>query len=268
MPVVALFALLGASPFIPSEVEGAPELGKVPWLRDFEAAVRLSRETKKPLLVLFDEVPGCDTVLGFGREVLSAPEIVAAITRDFVPVALFNNAGGADAKVLQSFGEPSWNNPVVRIIDADRKPLAPRFEGPYSLEAFQKLLAFSPSPRGGEGRGEGIPSLKKFEQVTLSAACFWECEARLGKLDAVRASRVGFLQGEEVAEVSFDSSVMNRAQFLTEAAKLECANRVFTAKEAEAIRYSEKDTKYFLRASRRSMDGLSEQEKVRLNSAR
>ncbi len=245
MPVLALFAVLGASP-------QPPELGKVSWLRDFEAAVRLSKDTKKPLLVLFDEVPGCDTVLGFGREVLSAPEIVAAITRDFVPVAIFNNVGGADAKVLQSFGEASWNNPVVRIIDADRKPLAPRFEGPYSVEAFQKVL--------GAARG--------LEKVTLSAACFWECEARLGKLEAVRASRVGFLQGEEVVEVSFDPSVMSRAQFLTEAGKLECANRVFTSKEAEALRYSEKDTKYFLRASRRSTDGLSEQEKVRLNSAR
>jgi hypothetical protein len=230
----------------------APELGKVPWLRDFDAAVKLSRETKKPLLVLFDEVPGCHTVLGFGRDVLSDPKIVEVITRDFVSVAVLNNVEGADAKVLQSFGEPSWNNPVVRIIDADRKPLAPRFDGPYSLEAFQRVLA----------------SVKANEKVTLSAACFWECEARLGKLEAVRASRVGFLQGEEVVEVEFDPSVMNRTQFLAEAGKLECANRVFTAKEAEAIRYSEKDTKYFLRSSRRSMEGLSEQEKVRLNAAR
>lgn len=228
------------------------ELGKVPWLRDFEAAVKLSRESKKPLLVLFDEVPGCSTVLGFGQEVLSDPKIVEAVTRDFVPVAVFNNVGGVDAKVLQSFGEPSWNNPVVRIIDADRKPLAARFEGPYSVEAFQRVLA--------SVRVAGT------ERVTLSAACFWECEARLGKIEAVRASRVGFLQGEEVVEVEFDPSVMSRTQLLAEAKKLECANRVFTAKEAESTRYSEKDTKYFLRGSRRSLEGLSEQEKVRLNA--
>ncbi len=245
MPVITLMAMLGAAP-------QPPELGRVPWLRDFDAAVRLSKETKKPLLVLFDEVPGCDTVLGFGREVLSDEKIVDAITKNFVPVAVFNNVGGADAKLLQSFGEPTWNNPVVRIIDADRKPLAPRFEGPYSLEAFQRVLA----------------GVRTVEKVTLSSACFWECEARLGKLEAVRASRVGFLLGEEVVEVEFDPSVMPRAQFLAEATKLECANRMFTAKEAEATRYSEKDTKYFLRSSRRSLEGLSEQEKVRLNSAR
>ena len=231
-----------------------PELGKVPWLRDFDAAVKRSRETKKPLLVLFDEVPGCETVLGFGRDVLSDPKIVETITRDFVPVAVFNNVGGADGKVLESFGEPTWNNPVVRIIDADRKPLAPRFAGPYSLEVFQRVLASVRGPTN--------------EKVTLSAACFWECEARLGKLEAVRASRVGFLQGEEVVEVEFDASVMTRAQLVAEAGRLQCANRVFSAKEAEAIRYSEKDTKYFLRGSGRPLEGLTEQEKVRLNASR
>lgn len=243
MPLLALFTLLGATP-------QPPELGRVPWLRDFDAAVKLSRETKKPLLVLFDEVPGCETVLGFGREVLSAPQIVAAIMRDFVPVAVFNNISGVDAKVLQSFGEPSWNNPVVRIVDADRKALAPRFDGPYTVEAFQKVIA----PR--------------LDKVTLSAACFWECEARLGTLEAVRASRVGFLQGEEVVEVSFDPSVMDRTRFLEAAARLDCAHRVFTREEAEGLRSSEKDTKYFLRQSRRSTSGLSEQDQVKLNSAR
>ncbi len=245
MPVLPLLTVLAASP-------QPPELGKVTWLRDFDAAVKVSRETKKPLLVLFTEVPGCHTVVGFGDEVLSDPKIVETITRDFVPVAVLNNVEGADAKVLRSFNEPSWNNPVVRIMDADRKPLAPRFDGPYSIGAFQRLLT-------------SMRVSTKTEKVTLAAGCFWECEARLGKLDAVRASRVGFLQGDEVVEVEFDTSVMNREQVIAEAGKLGCANRVFTPKEATAIRYSEKDTKYFLRGSC-SMEGMTEQEKVRLNA--
>ena len=35
------------------------ELGKVAWGRDFEQAVAESQKTGKPLMVLFDEVPGC-----------------------------------------------------------------------------------------------------------------------------------------------------------------------------------------------------------------
>lgn len=35
-----------------------PELGRVPFLRDYAAAVEQAKKEKKPLFVLFDEVPG------------------------------------------------------------------------------------------------------------------------------------------------------------------------------------------------------------------
>jgi hypothetical protein len=35
-----------------------PELGRVPFLRDYAAAVDQAKKEKKPLFVLFDEVPG------------------------------------------------------------------------------------------------------------------------------------------------------------------------------------------------------------------
>lgn len=234
-----------------------PELGKVKWERDFEAAVRRSRETKKPMLVLFDEVPGCSTVLGFGEDVLSDAATVERIERDFVPVAVFNNVKGTDAKVLASFNEPSWNNPVVRVMDAERRELAPRFDGPYTKAAFSAVLD--------QVKRASAP---KLETVTLSAACFWECEAKLGTLDAVRASRVGFLDGAEVVEVQFDSSATSRATFLEDAKRLDCANRVYSSSEAKAFRFSEKDTKYFLKSSPSAAksSSASEQELVRLNA--
>lgn len=232
-----------------------PELGKVKWLREFDAAVRLSRETKKPMLVLFDEVPGCSTVLGFGEDVLSDAETVKRIERDFVPVAVFNNVKGADEKVLTSFKEPSWNNPVVRVMDADRRELAPRFDGPYTKAAFSAVLD-----------QVKLASAPKLETVTVSAACFWECEAKLGTLEAVRASRVGFLDGTEVVEVQFDPSVTSRASFVEEAKRLDCANRVYSSSETKAFRYSEKDTKYFLKNSPSALKSGSEQELVRLNA--
>lgn len=257
--LVALSLVLAAQP---------PELGKVPWERSFDVAVERARTSGKPLLVLFDEVPGCSTVLGFGESVLSDAEVVERITRDFVPVAVFNNVGGADAKVLASFNEPSWNNPVVRVVDAERRPLAPRFDGPYTKQAFLAVLA---------------GAKPQLEKATLSAACFWECEAKLGSLEAVRASRVGFLQGEEVVEVEFDPNLASRESFLAAARQLDCGERVYTRsadeqrmtsrvqgvkaiQTSEALRLSEKDTKYFLKASRREKANLSELERVRLNA--
>jgi len=35
-----------------------PELGRVPFLRDYAKAVEQAKTEKKPLFVLFDEVPG------------------------------------------------------------------------------------------------------------------------------------------------------------------------------------------------------------------
>ena len=34
------------------------ELGRVDWLRDFDVALKRSKETTKPILLVFQEVPG------------------------------------------------------------------------------------------------------------------------------------------------------------------------------------------------------------------
>lgn len=41
-----------------TESKPPPELGRVPFLRDYAAAVEKAKAEKKPLFVLFDEVPG------------------------------------------------------------------------------------------------------------------------------------------------------------------------------------------------------------------
>ena len=54
--------------------------------------------------------------------------MVEAIEDHFVPVLVFNNQR-QDAELLRSFGEPSWNNPVVRFLDHDRKDVIEREDG-------------------------------------------------------------------------------------------------------------------------------------------
>lgn len=41
-----------------SPLGDAPELGRVEWRRDYDAACRDSAQTGRPILVLFQEVPG------------------------------------------------------------------------------------------------------------------------------------------------------------------------------------------------------------------
>ncbi len=87
------------------------ELGAVHWLRSFKTAQAESKRQQKPILVLFQEVPGCATCTRYGNQVLRHPLLVDAIESLFVPVAIYNNTPGDDAETLHSFGEPAWNNP-------------------------------------------------------------------------------------------------------------------------------------------------------------
>ena len=43
--------------------------------------------------------------------------------------------------MLASFDEPTWNNPVVRIIDPDRTLIVPRINGDWTLGTLAHQLA-------------------------------------------------------------------------------------------------------------------------------
>ena len=85
-----------------------------------------------------------------------------AIENEFVPLAIYNNKTGKDLKVLKRFGEPAWNNPVVRIINNKQDELTGRLARYNALElvngmveALQKVNA-------------NIPNYLQFLQADLS----------------------------------------------------------------------------------------------------
>jgi len=131
---LALVLVLISNPIVSQD--NPIELGKVKWFRSYEKAIQESKKDGKPIFLLFQEVPGCSNCTRYGTEILSHPLIVEFIETAFVPLAIFNNKGGADKRVLEQFGEPSWNNPVVRLIDEIGRDVAPRianFRSPYLL---------------------------------------------------------------------------------------------------------------------------------------
>ena len=66
-----------SSSILLAELKGAKdspvELGEVDWIRNFDEATTKAKKLNKPLLVLFQEVPGCSTSSGYGKNVLSPP---------------------------------------------------------------------------------------------------------------------------------------------------------------------------------------------------
>ncbi len=236
----SIFLLLGLfllSAFKNSEtmIPQPEELGNVNWIRDYDQAIATADKTGKPILILFQEVPGCSTCRGYGKDVLSHPLIVEAIEELFVPLAIHNNKGGKDKKVLESFGEPSWNNPVVRIIDMDRKALTPRINGKYDQKTLVKGMvealenAKRPVPNYLQLLKEHLfANAETIEKATFGMYCFWSGEAKLGNIPGVVDSEPGFMGGSEVVSVSFNPAIISYEELLETAKKKKAFDSVFT----------------------------------------
>jgi len=232
MKIVSCFLMLMGSYLNPLPAQKVIELGEVKWLRDIREAISNSKQSGKPILILFQEVPGCITCQRYGSDVLSHPLLVEAIEQEFVPLAIHNNKSGEDARVLKLFGEPSWNNPVVRIVDAGLKDLVPRLDGNYSQSgiADKMIKALTSVKKNTPGYLElafEYANAKNSKQLSFSMACFWEGEKNLGKLEGVLSTEPGFIQGKEVVKVNYDPAIINTIQLIGEARKQDCAKSVF-----------------------------------------
>ena len=124
---IMIILVVGVSAHGGDTTKNSIEAGNVRWGRDLDAALNNSAETGKPVLVLFQEIPGCSGVQKFGREVLTNPSLVEAIENEFFPVLVYNNRkGGMDEELLRRFQEPAWNYQVIRFLNAAGRDVIPR----------------------------------------------------------------------------------------------------------------------------------------------
>ena len=212
----------------------AEELGKVKWGRNLEQAQLESKTTGKPILILFQEIPGCSTCKGYGNGSLSQPLIVEAIETYFIPLAIHNNKTGKDKEVLDFFKEPAWNNPVVRIVDNTLKDICDRLSENYtSFGLVSKINATLIK------KNIVIPHyLKIIEEEFLAQAsgmekayvgmyCFWSGEKCYAQAPGVVATKAGFMGGSEVVEIIYNPKATNLDAILNHGQKMNCADKVF-----------------------------------------
>ncbi|MEM9399005.1 MAG: thioredoxin family protein, partial [Verrucomicrobiota bacterium] len=114
--------------------------GKVKWQRNYDIALKLAKEQNKPLLLLFQEVPGCAGCRQFGQKTLSHPVIVKAMENEFIPLAIYNNAYGYDRKILERYKEPAWNFQVIRYLDHQGNDLIPRRDRIWTVPETAKRM--------------------------------------------------------------------------------------------------------------------------------
>ena len=216
------------------------ELGTVSWARDLDMVLTQAKRKNTPVMVIFTEVPGCKTCVDYGQDVLAHPLIAEAIQALFDPVAVFNNAKGPDEEILRAFEEPAMNNPVVRIIDADRKPLAPRIADDFSPAGIVGAMTTALKKIGREIPGyvklleeETLAKAATPERAVFAMECFWEGEGRLGALSGVVETRIGTMKGREVVEVTFDPRRVTYETLVKTAMEMKCADHVFTRTDAQ-----------------------------------
>ncbi|MBC7774375.1 MAG: thioredoxin family protein [Phycisphaerae bacterium] len=225
-----------------------PELGQVHWLRDLDAGRAESQKSGKPILLLFQEVPGCSNCTRFGNNTLSHPLIVEAIETYFVPVCIFNNKGGKDAEALKTFDEPAWNNPVVRIVRANNQDVVlrmPDFNSSLQLvNGMRRALDLTGVivPRYLEHLEEELAAREAgLQTATFSMYCFWTGEGAFGSISGVIETEPGYQDGKEVVKVQFDPSVTSR----TELEKLTQPKSFSACSKNEGFR-SDREPKYYL----------------------
>ncbi|MBY0462993.1 MAG: thioredoxin family protein [Alphaproteobacteria bacterium] len=189
------------------------ELGKVSWLRDYEEALGQSQLTNKPVLLFFQEIPGCATCVNYGRDVLSHPLMVEFIENEFIPLAIFNNRPGKDSAILALYNEPSWNNPVAHFVDGKGKDIIPKLANNYQpLSMYNKLVEAltklgRPIPKYALLLGDDLKMKYGNLKTTIyETPCFWSGETTLAMHPAVRYTEAGKIGIAEVVKVYFDNS--------------------------------------------------------------
>jgi hypothetical protein len=244
------------------------ELGHVHWLRSFDEAQAKSKTENKPILIIFQEIPGCQTCKSYGSDVLTHPLIVEAIETYFIPLAIHNNKGGADAEVLKRYNEPAWNNPVVRIVDQDGKDVVNRLSGNYSVAGLASVLTQAIIKNKGKAPAylqllsdELTAQQKGIATATYSMYCFWTGEALFGKVNGVVKTSAGFQSGKESVIVEYDPAIISLSKLNEIADHHQCNvinNGTFKA---------DVTPKYYLSNSKFKTVPMTELQKCRVNSA-
>ena len=235
-----LLALLSGLPALAAS--NPVEVGDVRWARDFEGSLARSSETGRPVLVLFQEIPGCEGCQKFGREVLRHPLIVEAMEDLFHPVLVYNNRdAGTDRELLERFGEPAWNYQVIRFLDSKGEDVIPRKDRVWTTSgvAWRMIEAL-------EATGRPVPlylrtvAIENDADHLATAAfamhCFWTGEMALGKIPGVVATEAGWMEGREVTRVTYDPSTIDLARLRRETEKAECADKTYAPGDGAELR--------------------------------
>jgi len=110
-------------------------------------------------------------------------------------------------------------------------------------------------------------------EAYLSMYCFWTGEKEIAQINGVVATEAGYMHGKEVVKVSWDNDVTNLETIASRAAKVKCADQVFSNSNEKIVsrkvaKYRvDGEDKYYLLHSPYQYIPLTELQKTLVNSA-
>lgn len=161
--------------------------------------------------------------------------MVEAIEDLFVPVLVYNNKS-SDAALLKKFGEPSWNNPIVRFLKSDGQDIIKRESGVWKIAPMASRMAAALKASGREVPGylSGLAiDQASLETATFAMSCYWTGEARLGSIDGVMNTTSGWAGGLEVVQLSYDPKLVEYSTLVSTAQSFQCASKVFAHTDSQ-----------------------------------
>ena len=162
---------------------------------------------------------------------MTHPLVVEAIETAFVPVCIFNNKKGRDLEILKRFKEPTWNNPVVRYLNAEESDIIPRKDGIWNTQSTVERMKLALSKTGKSAPNYleqiSLPNNLRTEKAEFAMHCYWEGEVLLGAIDGVYKTRSGWRDNLEVVEVTFAPEIVEFKSLVTKAKSLKCASAIF-----------------------------------------
>lgn len=217
------------------DVGNPEELGLVRFVRDYDEGLARAKAEGKPVFLQFQEIPGCMTCTNYAQNVLSHPLLVEAAETLFVPVALRNNSSGdRDDEVRKQMEEPAWNNPVLRLVNAEGEDLLPRLDRTWTVGGIATGMV-----RALEEAEQTVPSYLRLlaeeeaardrglKRAVFAMHCFWVGEVEFAGVPGVYETHAAWHDGKEVVEVYYDPEQVSYAQLVDQAQSRECASTVY-----------------------------------------
>ena len=208
--------------------------------------------------------------MDFGTKSLSHPILRDVVQHAFEPVLVYNNKP-VDEALLARFEEPSWNNPVLRFLDADGQDVVPRKDRIWTpaqladrLNSVLQAVDADVPPLLPLARHE--LDTEHHRSLVFVMHCYWEGEAQLGALDGVVETRSVWTGPKEAVLVRYHEDVIGRDALIRAARKLDCAQEVLEENAVDRVA-KDSDQLYYLRKTPLRWLPLTPAQAARVNGA-